>query len=232
MGSVQFQIAPHSSLHFSISAGPFRCSRCYLQEFSSVALVPSEAVPFVYLACLPVSSVSNFRPDTGGRRWFLAQVRVFSRVAGREGRCRQSSLACVGRTRRVPATLGLPRSRVCALPVYAAQAPGCFIWSRPCVACGSSFRVLHKSAGSVGPAFCAFPVRAAQAARSLTGVLSRVRCAFSPPRAQPQFPRAPSGAPCVCSAELVFSRDPPGGCQPSRISGSLWLETGSQFAVW
>ena len=33
-----------------------------------------------------------------------------------------------------------------------------------------------------------------------------------------------SGAPCVCSEELVSSRDPPGGCQPSRISGSLWLE--------
>ena len=40
------------------------------------------------------------------------------------------------------------------------------------------------------------------------------------------------GAPCVCSGELVSSCDPPGGCQPSRISGSLWLETGSLFAVW
>ena len=33
VGSVQFQIAPRSSLHFSISIGPFRCSRCYLQGF-------------------------------------------------------------------------------------------------------------------------------------------------------------------------------------------------------
>ena len=40
------------------------------------------------------------------------------------------------------------------------------------------------------------------------------------------------GAPCVCSRELASSRDPPGGCQPPRISGSLWLETGSLFAVW
>ena len=40
------------------------------------------------------------------------------------------------------------------------------------------------------------------------------------------------GTPCVCSQELASSRDPPGGCQPSRISGSLWLETGSLFAVW
>ena len=42
-------------------------------------------------------------------------------------------------------------------PVYTAQAPGCSIWSGPCVECGSSFRVLHKSADSVAPAFCAFP---------------------------------------------------------------------------
>ena len=41
-----------------------------------------------------------------------------------------------------------------------------------------------------------------------------------------------SGVPCVCSGELVSSRDPPSGCQPSRISGSLWLETGGLFAVW
>ena len=65
-----------------------------------------------------------------------------------------------------------PRSRACALPVYTAQAPGCSIWSGPCVACGSSFQVLHKSPDSVGPACCAFPARAAQAARSLTGALS------------------------------------------------------------
>ena len=42
-------------------------------------------------------------------------------------------------------------------PVHTAQAPACSIWSRPCVECSSSFRVLHKSAGSVVPAFCAFP---------------------------------------------------------------------------
>ena len=36
----------------------------------------------------------------------------------------------------------------------------------------SGFRVLHKSADSTGPAFCAFPARAAQAARSLRGALS------------------------------------------------------------
>ena len=106
-----------------------------------------------------VSSVSNFHLDTGGRRWSLVQVRLCSRAVGREGHCRQISLACVGSTCSVLATLGLPllRADMCALPVYTAQAPTCSIWSGPCVACGSSFRVFHKSADSVGPVFCAFP---------------------------------------------------------------------------
>ena len=65
-----------------------------------------------------------------------------------------------------------PRSQVCTFPVYTAQAPGCSIGSGPCVVCGSSFWVLHKSADSVGPAFCAFPAGEAQAARSLTGALT------------------------------------------------------------
>ena len=42
----------------------------------------------------------------------------------------------------------------------------------PFVACSSSSLVLHKSADSVGPAFCAFPAQAAQAARSLRSALS------------------------------------------------------------
>ena len=88
----------------------------------------------------------NFRPDTGGRRWTL--IRVASSVA-------------------------LGGGRGAAFPVYTAQAPGCSIWSGPCAARGSSPRVLHKSAEQkAAPAFCAFPARAAQAARGLTGALS------------------------------------------------------------
>ena len=37
---------------------------------------------------------------------------------------------------------------------------------------------------------------------------------------------------CVYLWELASSHDPPGGCPPSRISGSLWLEPGGLFAVW
>ena len=61
---------------------------------------------------------------------------------------------------------------------------------------------------------------------------TREQCVLSPPRSQPQFPARWSGAPSICSGELAFSRDPPGACQPYRISWSLWLETVSLFAVW
>ena len=61
----------------------------------------------------------------------------------------------------------------------------------------------------------------------------QVRCAFFPPWSQPQFPRTSwVREPCVCSRELASSRNPPGRCRPSRISGSLWLETVGLFAVW
>ena len=75
--------------------------------------------------------------------------------------------------------------------------------------------------------FVPSPARASLAARSLTGALSLgVVCLL------------PSAAPASVSAVLVgcmhpvFSCDPPGGCRPSGVSGSLWLETGGLFAVW
>ena len=54
-------------------------------------------------------------------------------------------------------------------PIYAAQAPGCSIWSGPFAACGSSFRVLHRSAGSVAPVFRAFPGPSSSGSQELDG---------------------------------------------------------------
>ena len=126
-------------------------------------------------------------------------------------------LQCSGHTRFNPA------HGVCVFPVYAAQAAGCSIGSRPWVACCCSFRVLHKSTDSAGPAFCAFPSRAAHAARSTLPGYSAPYPLRGPSLS---FPTHQSGVPCVCSWKLVSSRGPPGRCQPSRILGSLWLESG------
>ena len=117
--------------------------------------------------CLPVSSVSNFRPDTGGRRWSLVQVAGSVALRGGTG---------------------------AAFPSTAAQAPGCSLWSVPWAARGSSPRVFHKSAEQkAAPAFCAFPVRTAQATRSLTGALLLPSAAPAPVPARAG--RVP--APCV-----------------------------------
>ena len=113
--------------------------------------------------------------------------------------------------------------------------PAALYGRRPCVACGSSFRVLHKSVDSVGPAFGAFPGPSSSGSQELDGRTLPGCDAPFPLRglAQPQFLCTSSvHSPCVCSRELASSRDPPSGCRPSRISGSLWLETGGLLAVW
>ena len=96
----------------------------------------------------------------------------------------------------------------------------------------SGFRVLHKDADSVGPAFCAFPGQSSSGSRELDGCTlpGAVRLLLRGPILS--FHACRSGAPCVCSVKLDSSCDPPGKCRPARISGSLWLETGSLFAVW
>ena len=124
-----------------------------------------------------------------------------------------------------------PRSGMCAFPVYTAQAPGCSIASGPCVACGSSFRVLHKSADSVGPEFCAFSCPSSSGSQELVE-RTLPRCSAPYPLV---VPASVSAHPVRCTLYLFWEADfwlRPGGCQPSRISGSLWLESGSLFAVW
>ena len=100
---------------------------------------------------------------------------------GREGRYRQMSLACVGSPRGFPATLGLAplRAGVC-FPRLHCSASRLLSreWALPCMDfpglshSDSGFRVFCKSTDLVGSVFCAFPVGAAPAARSLRSALS------------------------------------------------------------
>ena len=91
---------------------------------------------------------------------------------------------------------------------------------------GSGSWVLHKGADSVGPAFCTFQ------GLSSSGNQELDKRDFSPPCPSLSFWVRWSGVPCFSSGELISGCDPPSGCQPSIISGSLWFETGSLFAVW
>ena len=63
--------------------------------------------------CLLVSSASDFRPDTKGAvvdTFLFFQAHLFSRAVGREGRCKQITLACA---HSASATLGLPPLTAC-----------------------------------------------------------------------------------------------------------------------
>ena len=88
--------------------------------------------------CLLVSSVSDFRPDTRGWWWTLFKAHLFSRAVGREGRCKQITLACA---HSVPATLGLPLLMACvpSLPTLLRLqvAPPGTIRGRPWAECTS-----------------------------------------------------------------------------------------------
>ena len=166
---------------------------------------------------MPVSSVSNFRPDTGGRRWSLVQVA--SSVLLRGGRGATDRYRCVSGALTVfwPHWV-CPRSPVCALPVYTAQAPSCSVWSRPCAARGSSFRVLHKSADSAEPAFCAFPSRSSSGSQELDGRTLPGCGAPSPLRSHIlSFRPRQSGACALClAATLAADVDHP---EPQEVFG-------------
>ena len=177
--------------------------------------------------------MSNFHPDTGGWRWSLVQVRLFSRAAGREGCCREISLACVRSTCSVPATLGLPPlTGVCAFPSTLLRLQAAVYVAGPALRALPLFRYSTKAPTQLGLRFVPSQAGAAQAARSLKSTVSLGAACLLPSSAPALVSARRLGAPCVCSMELVFSRDPPGRCQPSRISGSLWLEPGSLFEVW
>ena len=123
---------------------------------------------------------------------------------------------------------------VCAFPVYTAQVPGCSIWSGPCVECGSSFPVLHKSADSVAPAFCAFPCLSCSGSQRLARSLPRCGASFPSaasgraarglralsPGAPRLFPLRPQRAPPVGSQDVF--RQEPGAC----------LQCGRRWLLW
>ena len=118
---------------------------------------------------------------------------MFSRAVGREGHCKQITLACA---RSVSATLGLP-----LLKVLTAQALGCSAGNRlrPALGCmhlpglsrsGSGTQIVLRGADSVGPAFCALP-----RSEQLGGLASAVTATIAFPIPAAQFSGCTAGAP-------------------------------------
>ena len=103
-------------------------------------------------------------------------------------------------------------------PHYREQALSCVHF--PGLICSDSgFWILHKRADSVGRAFCAL------LSQSSSGNQELEECTL--PGGSALYPFCgPSlsfhgrqwGMPCIPSRKLISGCDPPGGCQPSRIS--------------
>ena len=95
-----------------------------------------------------------------------------------EGGALQADIAVCGEHSPFSGHTGsAPYRGVCAF-LYTAQAPSCSIWSWPCVECGSSFWVLHKSVDLVAPAFCAFPGLSGSGSQRLGRTLPRCGAPF------------------------------------------------------
>ena len=107
--------------------------------------------------CLLVSSVSHFCPDTGGQRWSLFRFACSVVLRGGGGAADKCRWPVWGALAVFRPHWVCPHSRVCAFPVYTAPPPSGSIGGRSCVACCSSFWVLHKSADSVGACVLCLP---------------------------------------------------------------------------
>ena len=148
---------------------------------------------------------------------------------------------CVGSTHSVPATLGLPLIAACVLSPstllrlqVALQGVGLEVCELPRPKL-LRFRFLgtpQRCRLGWACVLCLPWRKQFRQPELVEHTLPRCSVPYSLHSPSPSFCTHWSGAPCVSSGELVSSCDPPGGCKPSRISGSLWLETGILFAVW
>ena len=117
----------------------------------------------------------------------------FSPAAGRTGRCRQISL-CVGSTRRVPATLGLPHTGESVLSLSTLfRLPAALYGAGPALSEVLVFGSSTKARIRLHLRFVPSPASAAQAARGL-GALSLGAVRLFPPRPQRAPPSLVSGS--------------------------------------
>ena len=154
---------------------------------------------------------------------YLSSLVQFSPAAGRAGRCRQTSL-CVGSTRRVPATLGLPRTGVSVLSLSTLlRLPAALYGAGPALSVVPVFGPSTKARIRLHLRVVSSPASAVQAARGLGSERPgqpevcvpslRVQRAFSLRGEWPGQPEAWAPSPRMCRA---FSL---GGPSTRRRSG-------------
>ena len=159
--------------------------------------------------------MANFHPDTSGQRWSLVQVHLFSPAVRREGHCRQISLACVGSTCSVPATLGLARLTARVLSRLHCSSSRLLYRERALSCVQFQFSGTPQKC-RLGWACSLCLPRPQQLRQPGAGGAHSARCMAPSPFRGPSlsFRASRLGVPCVCSGELVCSCDPPSRCQP------------------
>ena len=166
MVSVQFQIVPYSSLHFSRSIGPFQCSRCQLQGFNLLHLSLPKWFPLFILTSVCKSLrclISALTPGAEGGHLFRLICSVVlwgGRNTANKYHWHVWGVLTVYEPQWVcPSSWSwstLLRLQVALQGSYLEWALGCMHFpglSWP----GSGSQVLDKSADLVAPAFCALP---------------------------------------------------------------------------
>ena len=170
-------------------------------------------VPFVYLASVCWSLqclISALTQAGGGGLLFRFTCSVMLR--GGRGAADKSHWCVWGAPTVFPPHWVCPRSRVRAFLIYTAPVPDCSIWIGPWICAVPVFGSFTKAWTWLGLRFVPSLAQAAQAARSLTGALSPSVVCLLPSTVPASVSMCTLGAPCVCSAELVSSHDPPSGC--------------------
>ena len=138
----------------------------------------------------------------------------------REGGALQTDIAVCGEHSQSSGHTGFPPAHGCVLsPSTLLRLPaGLQGAGWPCVACGSSFRVLCKSADLVAPVFCAFPGLSGSGSQRLGHTLPRCARLFPlrraaqatrgsgalSPDAAHHFPPRPQRTPLVGCLRLAF----------------------------
>ena len=168
---------------------------------------------------------------------YLGSLVQFSPAMGRAGRCRQTSL-CVGSTRRVPATLGLPLQGCLCFPRL--HCSGSRLLYRECALCCLQFQFSgppQKRGFGCACVLC-LPRLSGPGSQRLARILLGAMRLFPPQRAAPAarglrslfpstphlFPPRPQRAPPVGSQE-VFKQEPGPVC---RVGGGGF--SGAEFA--
>ena len=177
--------------------------------------------------------MSNFCPDTRGRRWLLIRLTCSVVPWGRRNTASKYHWHVWGEL-SVSWPQDLPPVHgVCAFPVYTAQAPGCSAGELSKVGPGSSalprskplrFRFSgtpHRHKLSWACVLCPSQVQASQVTRGLASVLSSgCGVSYHLPGPNPlvywvHSRRSVSGVSCVSSEELISDCNLPDRCQPS-----------------